>query len=348
MDLQPTPPNLVSDDGTVVFGLFETPFRGLDLDRARLACMGLRLPGLYNKLRLKRWQHFALVLPDLMVGVAVVDTGYLAVSWCSMVDRTDNGHREHHRQGPLLRRRVPKTLWDDHCFLHAKGYAVDVHNHLDAGRHVLKLDIQGAGNLPAVRGELELLHDLEAIQPIVVSLPVGPNRAMYSHKVPLPLQGWLQVGDERREVRADEATAIVDVHAAHYPRHTWWRWATGCGRDGGGRRIAFNLTHNVNLQEDRWTENGVWVDGRLHPLGPVRFTFDPQDIMAPWHLETTDGAAKLRFVPGGERCEDLNLGLVVSRFHQPWGRFEGQLRVAGETIQVDDLFGVCEDHDARW
>ena len=71
-------------------------------------------------------------------------------------------------------------------------------------------------------------------------------------------------------------------------------------------------------------------------------------MLEPWKLTTTDGAADLTFTPTGERAESIRLGLVRSCFHQPNGTFSGTVKVEGETVELKDLFGVCEDHDALW
>jgi hypothetical protein len=56
----------------------------------------------------------------------------------------------------------------------------------------------------------------------------------------------------------------------------------------------------------------------------------------------------LTFSAQGERREDLNYGLVVSRFRQRFGVFTGTLQHAGEPIRLADAFGLFEDHLARW
>jgi len=188
----------------------------------------------------------------------------------------------------------------------------------------------------------------EVIQPLVVLLEVGPNRGMYSHKAPLLLEGTVRVGDGRVEARPDACFAVVDVHKAHYPRHTWWRWATFAWRDPTGRSVGLNLTRNVCGEDDELNENGVWLGGRLHHLATADFELDPQQVLQPWRLSTRDGAVDLRFTPLGERSENLRRPLVRSVFHQLHGTFDGRLTVEGETVPVRDAFGLCEDHDSLW
>jgi len=345
---QPTPDRMVDAQGQVRFGVFDSPFRELNLEDARVRWHGVTLPRPAVRLRLKRWQHFGLVLPDVFVGVAVVDAGFLRTSWCHVVDRIAPEQFEHRRMSPVLDVRIAEALWDDHTYVHSGGYRIDIHNHLSAKEHRLALRVDPVKGRPAVQAALRCLHDLEKIRPLVVVLPVGPNQGMYSHKVALPLSGTLRIGDRIHRAEPETCFAILDIHKAHYPRHTWWKWATFAGRDDAGRAVAMNLTQNVNADDSRYNENGLWVDGHLEHLGPARFDFDPRDVLAPWRLTTVDGAVDVTFHPDGERSENIRAGIIRSVFHQPYGTFSGVVRHGGQPLNVEGMVGVCEDHDALW
>ncbi len=345
---QPTPPRMVDAHGQVRYGVFDAPFRELNLADARLSWHGANLPRPAVRFRLKQWQHFGFVLPEVFVGLAMVDAGLVRTTWCHVVDRIATTHFEHKRLSPFLNVHIAHALWDERTHVSASGYRVSVHNHLSAGEHRIALRVDPVKGKPAVKASLHCLHDLEKNRPLVVVLPVGPNQGMYSHKVALPLSGTLRVGDRMHTADPETCFAILDIHKAHYPRHTWWKWATFAGVDGRGRAVACNLTQNVNLDDTRYNENGVWVDGSLEHLGPARFDFDPQNVLAPWHLTTADGAVDLTFRPEGERSENVQAGIIRSVFHQPYGTFSGTLRHGGETVQVEQMYGVCEDHDALW
>lgn len=344
----PAPESLVDLAGAVRYGVFDGPLRSINLDDARLTWRGLRLPRALVRFRLKEWQHLALVLPDAFVGFAIVDAKFLRTTWCHVLDRRTGEHFEHKRESPLLDMRLARELWDDRSHVRARGYAIELECALERGEHRLRIDIEAKGALGAVEAELRCPHELGAIEPMVVSLPVGPNRAMYSHKVPLPLEGTLRLGG--REVSVDPARcfAILDVHKAHYPRETWWNWATCVGHDAAGRAVGLNLTRNVCLDDTTLNENGVWIDGRLHHLGPALFELDRADPGRPWKIGTRDGQVDLIFTPQGSRSDEVRLGIVRSAFRQPYGTFSGTVEAGGERLELKELFGVCEDHDTLW
>jgi hypothetical protein len=127
--------------------------------------------------------------------------------------------------------------------------------------------------------------------------------------------------------------SLIDWSRGHLARETAWRWATGVGR-AGDRVVAWNL--RTGFDDPEQVENAVWVDGTPAFAGPA--ILEPGDA---WRVEA--GPLVLRFHPEGVHSEDLNLGLLASRYAQPWGRFEGTFE--GQPLTG---YGVTEDHRARW
>ncbi len=327
---------------TLPFGSGTLPPREVGLDRARVAGW----PGPLGRLRLKQWEHWLVVTPEVAVTFAAVDAAYTRLAWIQVIDRRDGTRIEHRREGPLVRARLCDALWDDRSYARSANLAVELHNHLDRGGHRAVCTAISPG-LPAVGIDLWAESPIPATEPRVVVLPVGRNRAMYSHKVPLPVSGAVRVGEKRYAVDRATATAVLDVHKAHYPRDTWWNWATAVGFDDAGRRVGFNLTANV--AEGDANENAAWIDGRHHDLGPgARFSLASD----PWTALVGDGTGAgldVTFTAAGERSENIDLGgFVRSRFRQRYGTFSGTLRLPDGTVPLRDWFGLMEDHHARW
>lgn len=139
------------------------------------------------------------------------------------------------------------------------------------------------------------------------------------------------------------AVGVLDFSKGYPPRNTFWNWASLVGRTEDGRSFGLNLTADFNNA----LENAVWVDGQLTPLATALFRYQPSAVLEEWRLSTADGALELRFVPDGLRQEHLMLGAFESRFQQPFGRFEGTLKLNGQTVRVTGS-GVVEQHWATW
>ncbi len=347
MEIQPAPERLVDERGRLIrFGVFAGVARRANLEELRLRVRGVALPDAIARLRLKEWQHFALLLPEHYLGVAIVNAGFLQTTWCYVVERSTGRAFEHKRTGIALDLRVARDLSGDRSHVAARGFELRVENEAPS-RHRLRIEIEASRGRPSVRAEL-LCH-AASVTPLAVVMPAGSEaHPVYTVKLPLLAEGRVAIGERERSVDPERGLAILDVHKAFYPRHTYWRWATFAGRDRRGRLVAANLTKNVNRQDARVNENCLWLDGQIQHVGPARFEFDRAHVLAPWRVGSEDGAVELTFTPRGERSENLRLGLVRSVFHQPHGTFAGHVRFGEERIAIEDLFGVCEDHDSLW
>ena len=329
MPLVPAPDKLLDPSGALTFGQFRGALK--DVDIADFPLSGW--PGVTSTLRLKRWQHFAVIHPEVVLTLAVVHTGYLQLAWVQVIDPRTGQAAETAGRWPLVRATVARSLWDERTRASGSGLDVRIHNHLDAGQHVLEV------RTPQVEASIVCHHgpDTDAL---VVCMPVGRGRGAYSHKVPLPTSGTVRALGRTIELDPAITTSILDIHAAHYPRNTWWKWATFVG-SSQGRRVAVNLTRNV-VEGDDIHENAVWVDGRLQLLGPADFELGDE----PWRCGS--GRTRLTFQGQGERHEALDLGVVVSRFRQRFGTSSGVVESAEGPIELTDAFGLFEDHTATW
>ena len=159
----------------------------------------------------------------------------------------------------------------------------------------------------------------------------------------------MRLGDERIEFAAP-AFGCLDYGRGVWPEHTVWNWGSASGvRDG--RTIGLNLG-------GKWTdgtgmnENGICIDGRLTKISEdLVFEYDREDWMQPWRVRTSaSDRIDLRFDPEFERAsisgsrEDF-----FSEAHQMFGRYSGRITpYGGSPIEVRDLFGWIEEHEARW
>jgi len=342
--LQETPERAVVDR-QVRFGRYGRPFRDLNLMEAD--CGVPRLFGL-RRLRLKQWVHIAVIHHEWYLSLALVDLGFLGTSWLHLFNRRTGQAFEHSRKLPPGRFHIPANVWDHSGQIEARGYRVRAHNHLDRQVHRFEIDIKEKGRLPAVTGAVSLQEDPARTQPLVVVLPLGPNRPMFSQKSACPVSGVLEVGSEKVDFASDRHVGLLDYHKAFYPRSTFWRWATFATIDAAGSLLGVNLTHNVIKDDTRFNENCIWHGNRLTLLGAARFDI-PRDRMQPWRIRTEDGKVDLELVPQGRRREKVNLGLVKSAYDQPYGLYSGTLTDSeGVRHQVDRVFGLAEDHTSLW
>lgn len=328
--LPPAPASVAGPDGTPQTGLF----CGSVAD-ARFAALSAPYAPSFFERRLieKRWQYVLVTTPEMMLCLAIIDSGYLASGFCGVFDR---GSR--------------RLLTDAHPVLppisaHIKDPPGDGMSARLLGPGV-RASIQRAGAEILIRAtwahtDLDLKLDVgRAPPPITAIAPVGlPGRFDFTQKhVLVPAEGEVRVANVRFPVLG--GFAGLDYTHGYLARETSWRWAFGQGR-ARDRLVAFNFSEGFLQGEG---ENVAWIDGEPQPAGKVSFTFDGNAPSSLWRIRSEDGQTDLVFHPEGHRAQTIDLKVVSSRYLQPFGTFNG--RVLG--VAVDGLPGVTEDHVARW
>lgn len=157
---------------------------------------------------------------------------------------------------------------------------------------------------------------------------------IWTRKVPVRVRGTVSVDGVPRAL---DAPGLIDDSAGYHARHTAWRWSAGVGRLTDERPVVWNLVTGVH-DAPQGSERTVWVDGRAHEVGPVRF------------LDELGGCAfaeggELRCHAEAERSRHDELLIAGSDYRQPFGTFTGTLPGAGELAEG---YGVMEEHTARW
>ncbi len=346
---QDTPEKLVERDGSINFGSFRHPFKDLNILDSPLYPSKRGVPHFWKSMRLKEWQHFGIITPRHYLGMVIFNAKFMAVSFLYVYDRERNIRYEHSRRAPGSAAYIAMQLYNDHCEFSRKGYSMRFENRLEEGYHLLKFSAAEAKGKPAISGELKILEDLDKMEPLVQVSPVRNFRPLYTHKIAAPVEGWVNVGSEKLEVSRERDLALMDEQKTFYPYRSFWEWATSAGYDEKGRLIAFNLCRNMITEDSEANENCIWIDGRITLLDATRFRFNPDDLLQPWEMRTLDHRVELDFRPLGERAERINLGLVLSDFHQPFGLYSGKLEDKdGQKYRIDNFFGVAERHITRY
>jgi hypothetical protein len=346
--IKKTPPRLVDDGRVVEFGAFEEPFRQLNLGEAEIFRLGGKhLRGL-GRLRLKEWQHYGVIHPHHYFGMVIFDAKFLTVSFVYHYNREGGGMQEHSRQAPGGKAKIAETMWHGECSFAARGYSLGFENRLEEGYHRVRVEAAQTSKLPAISGDFRMLEDISRYQPLVVVSPFSPNRPLYTHKAACPVEGTMSVGGEVIELDPSRDVCLLDEQKAFYPFKSFWRWLCFGGFTPGGSLIAANLCHNIIADDEEYSENCYWVDGKIHLTGAARFGYSEADILGPWFVNTTDGLVDVDFHPQGERAERIRVGPILSDFHQPFGLFRGRLGSGGDAAGVEDLFGLCEQHITRY
>jgi hypothetical protein len=338
---EPAPDSIVAD-GAFAFGRYGSPFlraNMLDVHRP----YHYPIPRTLKNWRLKEWQAYQFGDERWFFFASLYNAKVCSLVIFVAWDRQ-------RKKKYLMRRLLPGSMFRfPESLSNSKVYYRGAHNYLesrcdyDEGR--IQLTVVRGLRSPGSRFSGRFSFDCgpKAAAPSVVCLPLGLNRALYSAKMLMPMEGEFSLGGESYRFEGPSSMGIIDDHKAYYPYRMRYDWVSGFGSDAKGRRIGFNLTDNPSVRDSaRYNENCLWINGKAWPLPPVRMT-RPQGDAGEWIVQDTEGMVDLVFVPEMPNDLRFNLGAIESDYSGPLGSFRGFIS-NGEGSKIDAalLYGAGE------
>ncbi|MEX0683272.1 MAG: DUF2804 domain-containing protein [Dehalococcoidia bacterium] len=295
--------------------------------------------------RKKKWNYWAVTSNEFLFSATIADIDALQLGSAYIFDRRTRRHIEQTVVRPANTITMPETISGDIIIEHPAMRVA--------------LTDEGAGTRIRVEaadfGGLRLAADISAQRPpghetLNVVIPWRDIQFQFTSKQnTLPVSGFVQLGDERYQF-APPSFGCLDYGRGVWPEHTIWNWGSASGVQGG-RTVGLNLggqwTDGTGM-----TENGICVGGCLTKISEdLAFDYDRADLMKPWRVRTaaTD-RLDLRFEPEFERA--TMTGSKEGNFsdaHQVFGCYSGRITPDnGEPIELREMFGWIEEHEARW
>ncbi|WDP89626.1 MAG: DUF2804 domain-containing protein [Desulfobacter sp.] len=308
---------------------------------------GLPLAGRFRNLfREKRWCYAGIVSPDIFFGAAVVHLGYAASGFCFAFDR-ETGKMEEFTKVCLPTGRI---RYDRHpetgiCRYTGRNARIEFSGNLTAYKQI-------RADLPGLGADIEFSGS--GFAPMHFPMDMGGGKTAFTTKAAGPAaSGSIRLGSKTIHLDPETSFTLYDWTHGAYHRQTFWNWACGAGRakdntdPSAAPMVGFNFSRGV-YEGDR-LENTLWIDGIPEPVGRMDYAYDAANPMAPWQVSSEDGRIDLKFHPEGIRRADDNFFLLASRFIQPCGRFDGDIRtLSGRHLTLENAGGVVEEHYAKW
>jgi hypothetical protein len=296
--------------------------RGADVHALDLPLPPERMPLLRDRRPLKRWRYVGVYTAELMLCAGEAHVGGLPQRWWALAlpDRTLLERTTLSRGGVRLGpsrggvRRGPSR------------------GGVRLGPSRLSVDARASSG-PRVSIELEFGET----PPVEVVSPHGRSYIWTAKRGPVHVRGEARI-EAGRGIAAPRLFSFagehgfIDESAGYHARHTAWRWSAGVGRTGDGRTVAWNLVDGVHDAPEA-SERTVWIDGEPHEVAPQPFASDLSRV------------GDLAFERWSAREHSMSLGLVRSRYVQPFGTFSGELP-GGLTLAQG--YGVMEHHEVAW
>ena len=322
---------LLRDDGTVAaHGWARGPL--MQYDRSQID------PALAGSLR--EWEYYDIYTPEFSMGLTFTDLGSNTICIPTLEDYNSGiAHYAVILSNSAALDFPPTPFGDTH--LEASGSTVD-YRYAEGKRTV---DVVS----PQYEAHLELVDSPEAESVAVVHTFDEPGYFFYENKrLPMPAKGTVKVAGLTFEFAEGEAFGALDWGRGVWPSKVHWEWAHFQGVVGG-REVGVNLGQ-VMEGHTNGTADAVLVDGVMHPVGRVPWSYDTTQTMEPWRFVSEEAGVDLKLTPVFDDPAVLPLGTLYSMTRsKAHGPLSGTVRLAdGSTLEIDGLYGSAEVVEITW
>lgn len=283
----------------------------------------------------KRWIYLWVDGEEWLLGLAVVDLGYMAKTFVFMAEKE-----------------VSKPVFQiEGLFVPQgeRGVFRTSEQRLKALALTSKLAVQiqiqadGAVGFQVEGPELSLWGQAALPEaPLLVAAnrlnQGGPNLTAKG----MAHRGQVEIRHRDRHWPKGPVRICSDFTEGFLPRETRWYWASLTGTAEGGEAVSLNLVEGFNGA----CECVLWVNQQAYPLGEGRF--QGQDPQKPWQVRTTCGTVDLLFEPWSALWDQTRLGIANSDFRQIYGVYSGQIRLADQVLELKQVRGIAEYQAVRW
>jgi hypothetical protein len=301
----------------------------------------------FQRFRIKRWDYYAIFTPRTFFSATIADLGYAGNIFVYILDYASN---ELHEEGlvipfsrglqlPRNSHQGTSVFQDKHASLR---FAV-----LPEGRRI-QVDWPAFCAGRGIFADI-LLHQTPDHESMTIVIPIKQHRFYYNRKMNcLPAEGSLQYGDLQENLSPESCLGSLDWGRGVWEYKSFWNWASASGFLPDGQTIGLNLGCGFG-DLTAATENCLVLNGKVHKLAQVGFTYLSPDFMHPWKFTDSEGRLDLEFIPFKERLAKTNLGIIFSEVHQIFGRYSGTVSTDdNRIIEINNLIGFAEQHQARW
>jgi hypothetical protein len=299
-----------------------------------------------QKMRIKVWDYYAVTTPTHFFSFTVSNIGYLGMIFAYVIDFKTGEYKEQTISTPFANGvSLPRGSQEGRT-AYEKGNMRMVFEALPGQRTVSVRWPDFAGG--ELNAEFSLAQPKEH-ESMTIVIPIRGKRFYYNHKLNcLAATGWVDYAGEHFELTPSTALGNLDWGRGVWEYASHWVWASASGFLADKRRIGLNLGYGFG-DTSAASENCIILDGKVHKLGKMDFTFDPADYKKPWRMVSHDNRLELTFTPFFERVAKTNAVVLKSEVHQMFGRYNGwTVTDAGEKIEIKELIGWAEEHYAKW
>lgn len=301
---------------------------------------------LFQNLRIKIWDYYAVTTPTHFFSFTLSDIGYLGMVFAYVINFQTGEYKEETISVPFASGvQLPRNSTTGISEF-TKGDLRLVFDAKESERTILVRWPRFGGS--TLNAELVFACPPEH-ESLNIVIPIRGKRFYYNRKInSMPVSGWVEYMGKNFEMQPDLCLGNLDWGRGVWEYDSFWVWASASGFLSDRRRFGLNLGFGFG-DTSAATENCFLLEGKIHKLGEVKFTYDKLNFKSPWKMSAPDGRLDLEFTPFFERVAKTDALVLRSEVHQLFGRYNGYVVTdEGKKLEVKDLIGWAEEHNARW
>ncbi|KAH3765003.1 DUF2804 family protein [Pelomyxa schiedti] len=333
----------------------------------------------------KEWDYYAIMGPDVFIGLTIADMGYISVIAGSVIPLQGNINglsfgdtytaMEIGQSSPKL----PTSPHDGISIAYRGGANMSIlawqeqqQTPGSEGPGVPTLKKKISLEWPAYANNLGLSVALEIESPgskdhpdstIAVATPFhnGWRHFYYNVKTNcMKPRGRVSLGTSAVfEITPEKHWATLDWGRGLWPYSVQWVWCSASGKatelnDDDKSPVVqhkFGLNFGTGFGDlSTHTENAVFVDGITYKLGELNITYSRNnDWTQPWHVSDKLGNINLVMEPIHPRNSVDSFVVVSMEAHQVLGRWGGTVRLdTGLVLSINYVYGWSEHVKNKW
>ena len=295
---------------------------------------GRPITGIKKHLAFKRFQFISLNHANLMIGLAIVDLGWVGHGFFYAHDMNSKQTIALSGLQPLAHHTHVSTNRMGKSYFKHRAFNILIQKKTDTWQVNVK---QGKHMILNA-----LIDGFSSQQPLSLCSPTGVNGWTYTHKnTGLTPSGQLYFNHQVIDLK-DDFLVGIDESCGMLRHETAWHWLF-LNTKINGKIIGLNLAMGVN--ETAFSENSMWINGQIFELPPVLFT---QTDASQWHVHSQNQQINLYITTDWVRQEAKNFIVVASQFKQWVALISGDICINNQTIHLEQTLGLLEQHYAKW
>ncbi|MCL2070073.1 MAG: DUF2804 domain-containing protein [Treponema sp.] len=298
--------------------------------------------------RISEGDRYILLAPNHTVVFEILDDGYLGYLLISLLSLKDKKRSTERYMTPFSLGRFDLPNYSESGsikFTHKKtllNFAA-----MEGGARIIKVDIPKFSRGRSLRGEV-VLSPPEGAESLVTNMPWRGKGEAFSYSRHSPCyfaEGVIQLGTKEIIFTRGNGWGVFDWSRGVRPRMDLCLWAAGCGQ-AGEHQVGFNVGYNL-ADSAQGTENGFFLDGKLHKLDQVSFHI-PLGKLLPWRFTSNDNRLEMIFTPNQERDENHQMFFYSLKRRQLFGSFSGRAILDnGSEFVFENIGGMAERRRSR-